>query len=307
MGKPTTEGSGDGSGMRKAYQIAHELLRDRLRQEDPEALEELESITESDIVVVSGSFDHIGAVLELSKTPHTRIHPNELDEVALRPDQVVFVNCPGNIRARASRNLTSFVSEGGFLFTTDWALKHVIEPAFPGYLEYNGKRTRDEVVRVELLETEDPFLRSLLGPEDDPQWWLEGSSYPIRVLAPEKVNVMIQSRELEERHGEAPVLVSFEHEEGKVYHMISHFYLQRTETRTKRHELLGSRYMDEKGIPRRLRAKYLAMGIEEMKLGEIEAAYTSSSALRQILIEKKRWLMRLSRKEREAKETTPKE
>ena len=131
------------SNMEKAYEIAQEMLKDRLRQEDPEAAEQLESVGEHDVIVVSGQYDHIGSVFELSKTPHTRVLPHELDAVSLRPDQVVFVNCPGHVRAPGARNLTSFVEEGGFLFTTDWALKYVIQPAFPGYLEYNGQGTLD--------------------------------------------------------------------------------------------------------------------------------------------------------------------
>jgi len=51
----------------------------------------------------------------------------------------------------------------------------------------------DEVVRVEILDAADPFLKSLLGPNDDPQWWLEGSSYPIRILNEKKVHVLDKS------------------------------------------------------------------------------------------------------------------
>jgi hypothetical protein len=65
-------------------------------------------------------------------------------------------------------------------------------------------------------------------------WWLEGSSYPIQILDKKKVKVLVRSDELKRRYGHDPVIVSFEWGEGIVYHMISHFYLQRSETRTKK-------------------------------------------------------------------------
>ena len=99
------------------------------------------------------------------------------------------------------KNLVEFVENGGFLFTTDWALKHVIEPGFPGTLRYNGRATGDEVVRVEIDAREDPFLQSLISEEDDPQWWIEGSSYPIEILEKDKVEVLVQSKEVKERYG----------------------------------------------------------------------------------------------------------
>ena len=49
-----------------------------------------------------------------------------------------------------------------------------------------------------------------------------------------KVKVLVRSDELKRRYGDDPVIVSFEWGKGIVYHMISHFYLQRSETRTKK-------------------------------------------------------------------------
>ena len=273
--------------MNKAYRIAQEMLNDRLRERDPEAFDDLKDIKEADVIIIRGEYDHIEQVLSMSGTPFTLINPKELEHAELRPDQIVFVNCPGKIRANGLRKLTTFVNEGGFLFTTDWSLKHVLEKAFPGYVEYNEKATADEVVRVEVLDKEDPFLKSILGPEDDPQWWLEGSSYPIRILDEEKVKVLVTSKEIKNRYGEAPVFITFEHGEGKIYHMISHFYLQRSETRTERHSASAMNYLSEKEIPVTLQAKYKDMGIDESTVGNVESAYTSSAMIGKILFDKK--------------------
>jgi hypothetical protein len=44
----------------------------------------------------------------------------------------------------------------------------------------------------------------------------------------------VKSDELKRKYKHDPVIVSFEWGKGIVYHMISHFYLQRSETRTKK-------------------------------------------------------------------------
>ena len=163
--------------MHKAYSIANELLRDKLKEEAPDILADLDDINESDVIVTVGQHDRIESVFSKVNTPHNLIHPEQLRGLRLDPDQIVFVNCPGQFDDRGLRRLNQFVEEGGFLFTTDWALKHVLEQAFPGYVRYNNQSTADEVVRVEVLSGDDPFLNSILGPDDDPQWWLEGSAF----------------------------------------------------------------------------------------------------------------------------------
>lgn len=281
------KGNGKGKGMDKAYTIAQELVRDRLKNIDPDAYREIQDIKEADVIVIRGTYDFIEQVLTMAKTPFTLVNPGDFRNVELRADQIVFVNCPGDLSREGLRSLERFVASGGFLFTTDWALRHVLEPAFPGYVEYNNRATRDEVVRVELLDTEDPFLKSLIGPNDDPQWWLEGSSYPITILNKEKVRVLVSSREIEQKYGESPVFVTFDYGEGKVYHMISHFYLQRSETRTARQKASAGTYLNEKEISPAMRMKYEKMGIAEAQLGDVESAYTSASMMNKILYDKK--------------------
>jgi hypothetical protein len=272
--------------MQSAYRVAEELLKDRLRKEAPEALRELEDLSAADIIVTRGQYDHIEQVFSHGGIPCTTVDPGAIDSAELRPDQVMFVNCAGNFTPPGLRKLHHFVHEGGFLFTTDWALKNVLEPAFPGFVEYNGRPTADDVVRVEILSEDDPFLSSILGPGDDPQWWLEGSSYPIRVLDAEKVQVLVKSKELEEKWGEAPVFVTFPFGAGRVYHMISHFYLQRTETRTKRQAGTSYEFLKEKGISEAEFAKYAALGADESNLGSVESALASRSMLSRVMYEK---------------------
>jgi hypothetical protein len=274
--------------MNSAYRVAQELLKDRLKDASPETLRELEQIHAADVIVVRGIHDHIEDVFIHAGTPFTAVSPEDLGKAQLRPDQIIFVNCPGKLTPGGLRKITTFVEEGGFLFTTDWALKHVLEAAFPGFVEYNLRPTHDEVVRIDVFETDDPFLKSVLDEQDDPQWWLEGSSYPVRILDQEKVKVLITSKDIEERYGEAPVFITFEYGQGKIYHMISHFYLQRTETRTARHAAPSAEYLKQKGIPKDLMYKYQQMGTDTLDTGSVESAYTSQTMITSVLLSKRK-------------------
>jgi len=213
------------------------------------------------------------------------VHPLHLHEVSLRPEQLVVVNCPGNVRDEAIPQIESFVSAGGSLFTTDWALKHVIERAFPRTISFNGRPTADDVVRIEIRDHDNPFLRGVMDESHDPQWWLEGSSYPIRVHDPERVQVLITSAELASKYGEPAVAVLFRHGEGEVFHMVSHYYLQRTELRTRRHSGSSFDYLKEKGI-----AADAAMApvMADLSLGEVESAHSSARLFSNVVAQKKR-------------------
>ena len=275
--------------MSKAYKVAQEMLKDRLRDVDESMANEFDEIHESDIVIVRGEYDFIEQVFSGIGLKHKAIGAGSLDSIELNPEQIVFINCPGNVEKKGLRKLVTFVENGGFLFTTDWALKHIIEPGFPGYIKYNGRSTADEVVRVEIMSEEDPFLKSLIGNNDDPQWWLEGSSYPIQVLDEDNVEVLVKSKDIKQRYDESAVFVSFDHGQGKIYHMISHFYLQRAETRTERHKNKGSDYLNEKLMMDDMRInKYKTMGADDTNLAEVEAAYSSSSLMNKVLWDKKR-------------------
>jgi len=215
--------------------------------EEKANIEILEDIIRTDIIVVDGTYDHIHLVLDSMKFPYTRISSEELLRHTLTPTQTIFVNCSSSFPPEGARILAGFVANCGQLITTDWALKHVLEVGFPGYVKYNNNSTADEVVRIELLEKDDPVLSGFLDEQSDPVWWLEGSSYPIEIIDKKKVKVLVKSKEIEEKYGVDPVLISFNHGKGIVYHMISHFYLQRSETREAKYSMKASDYAKFKG------------------------------------------------------------
>jgi hypothetical protein len=160
----------------------------------------------------------------------------------------------------------------------------VIEPAFPGVIAFNERPTGDDVVRVEVRDPDDVYVKGVIDGRDDPQWWLEASSYPIRILDPARVDVLITSRELGARYGEEPVAVRFAWGEGEVFHMISHYYLQRTETRTIRHQAGAGAYFAEKGVAL---GPDMAMCVQDLSVADVESARASSAFMSNVVIDKK--------------------
>lgn len=272
--------------MDEAYKLANEMVREKLGREDKGNIQILNDLTKNDIVVVTGSYDHIDQVLTSLKIPYAQIVPDELAGADLKPHQTVFVNCPGvAFSPEALRKLTTFVEAGGQLISTDWALRNVIELAFPNTIAFNDKATADEVVRVEVVDKKDSVVLGFLDEKAAPVWWLEGSSYPIKVLDKERVKVLIRSSELKEKYGEEAVVVRFQYGKGTVYHMLSHLYLQRTETRDKRQDAPAAEYVKDKGASDETKEKAANSGVT---YGQVQSANTTSDFVSRIIINQKK-------------------
>jgi hypothetical protein len=271
--------------MNKAYDLANDLVRERLQKEDVENVKILDEIRDHDIIVVGGTYDHIHLVLASMKIPFINISQSQLLQVDLRPSQTVFVNCASGFPPEGARKLATFVNDGGQLITTDWALRNVLEVAFPNTVAYNNRATADEVVRIEVMDKTDPIISGFLDEKVEPVWWLEGSSYPIQILDKEKVKILIRSKELKEKYGEEAVIVTFEYGKGVVYHMISHFYLQRTETRDKKQLANAGEYFKDKKASAETIKKAQESGVN---YAEVQSANTSADFVTRVIISQKR-------------------
>ncbi len=273
--------------MEQAYELSGIIVKDRLANEDHSNTKVIENISSNDLVVIEGTYDHIHLVLSHLKLPFVSINHNQLKDVKFEPHQTVFVNCAASFPQDQARRLATFVAEGGQLITTDWALKFVLEPAFPGYVSYNNKPTSDEVVRVEVMDKDDAVIKGFLDEETAPVWWLEGSSYPIKIQNKEKVKVLIRSKELKDKYGEEAVLIRFEYGKGVVYHMISHFYLQRTETKDTKQTSAASEYMKTKNVSV-LQDEAVKEQADKLNYGEVQSANTSSEFIMRAVINQKK-------------------
>ncbi|HPZ07780.1 MAG TPA: hypothetical protein PL110_06685, partial [Candidatus Eremiobacteraeota bacterium] len=231
--------------MDKANEAAGQVVRIRMEQQKPDKYRVWEDVEDSDIIVVTGVYDHLQDVLDATRTPYSLISPGELSRVKLNPRQILMINCPGDVDRKAIEKIKDFVKAGGYLFTTDWCLSNILEKAFPGFVEYNNNPTRDDVVEVQIADKGNPFLMNVFDRNATPCWWLENSSYPIRIVNDRKVNVLITSKEMDRKYGEPSIAITFPYGDGKVIHMTSHFYLQRSDTRYDRQAKSGNYYVKD--------------------------------------------------------------
>ncbi|MDX2015616.1 MAG: SH3 domain-containing protein [Myxococcaceae bacterium] len=249
---------------------AADLLRKRLANEDPQARAMLDAVKGKDIVVVAGSMDHIEQVLAAAKLPFTMIQPAQVATTELSSSMILMVNCPGVMPADSLRRVERFVRAGGLLYTTDWALKNVVEQVFPNTIKHNGQSTGNEVVPVLVDEKSDNLMsQMLLRKGSEPQWWLEGSSYPIQVLDGKRVKVLAHSKVLGEKYGSSPIVVRFPYEDGEVIHVVSHFVRQMATTGP----AVAAKDAKIDGLTAAQAADFAASGAATATIGDVESSY----------------------------------
>ena len=264
--------------MKDSYKTAGEVYFKKLAKDNPNEFRRFRRIAADDSIVVEGTYDKTQDVLDVMKVNYRLLDSEDLRRVDLPLDRPIFVNCAGNLSPSDIICLRSHVDHGGTLVTTDWALRNLIEQAFPGYVEYNGRSTKDDVVAVELTKAGHALLRGSVSLNDRPRWWLEGSSYPIRVLDQAKVQILIRSDQMKNKYGEGAIVVRFPFGKGMIYHMVSHIYLQRTEERSAWQRQVAGEFVKAKGIE----LSDFAIK-DDQTVGEMEAAYLSIGLLAHIL------------------------
>jgi len=119
----------------------------------------------------------------------------------------------------------TFVKEGGYLFTSDWGLT-LLEEATPGNVErggYIGPRS----VTLETGEgaADHSLLREVFPSSSgkrELKWEIDGSSYLVRARGPRVETLVVGTQIRRDR----AVAVSYPFEQGRVLHVLSHFYRQ---------------------------------------------------------------------------------
>jgi hypothetical protein len=261
-----------------AYAAAAKGYRERATRTNPREKQRLDQIVHGETLVVQGCYDQIEYVLDALSTPYERMPASQVCFGSLYDAKTLFVNCPGDLDEEGIDAVRQFVKRGGTLVSTDWALPRVVQRAFPGVIEHNGLSTRDDVVRVEVAEAGAGLLGDLVDADDTPCWWLEGASHPIRILDEKRAEVLVRSDEMAEKYKDDSIVVRFREEDGVVYHMVSHIFLQRTDLRSKRQRTSPIDYLKKKGA---------TVSADDLKsdqyLGEVEAAFASVGLVGKIL------------------------
>jgi hypothetical protein len=235
------------------------------------------------ILAVNGRYEKPKKVIEhMYASLKNVIKEKEIMKEDLSKYDVLLIGCPGSDIPHASYpRIKDFVMNGGWLITTDWAIKSIIENIFPGFIRWNRAKTADAVVACQIMNSNHPFLEGVLTEikqskwqsqtvkstkKSEFRWWLETKSFPIQILNHQAVNVLISSWEIQNKWGESPVLVEFDYGKmgGKVIHMISHTHLQKGGAKGKyASALILTNILDEKvsqkmGISKTLIPRYVS-------------------------------------------------
>ena len=146
------------------------------------------------------------------------------------------------------------------------------------------------MVEVRVLKQDNHFLQHVKSSRDAPKWWLEGQSHPIRILDRQRVQVLMASEEMKRKYGESPIAVTFKYGDGQVLHIVSHYYLQRTETRTAWEKSRGTDFARELGVKLIPEAK---AALEKTTAGEARDAYSASQLSANVIFAKQKMNVRL--------------
>lgn len=171
--------------------------------------------------------DSIEDILALHGIPHTVV--KSLRGRRLSPRQVLFLNCDQRPLGFDPAELRAFVRAGGWVMSSDWGLDHFLAPAFPELVRVTPPRkpqNRDVVVAIRPAAKGHFLLEGVFPARgEDVRWWLEPVSSFFRV-DPERVDVLVESDELGERFGSSAVAFTARVGEGRVAHVLGHFYQQ---------------------------------------------------------------------------------
>ena len=80
-------------GMFRAYQVAQEMIKDRLEDVDEEAAKEMGGVAQNEVIVVRGAYDFIERVFQKMDMPHKVVDPSAFEAFGPSPEQIVFLNC----------------------------------------------------------------------------------------------------------------------------------------------------------------------------------------------------------------------
>ncbi|MGE0192404.1 MAG: hypothetical protein AB7T63_10225 [Planctomycetota bacterium] len=221
-----------------ANRRAADIVRDMVGRGRRGSGATLDDIRGDDLLVVTGSFDKVGRVLESLRLPFRKTNPydiRELTDADFAKFKVVFWNCgdplPQEDMAAVAKRLETFVRQGGYLFTTDWAIQHVVMLAFPGYLATSGRHVAlpETIVDIEPARgsADHPLLDGVFLPGIRGRWWLEELAFDVRIGPRGRGHVepLISSAMLHDTMGVSPyVAVVFKYGRGRVLHAMGHYF-----------------------------------------------------------------------------------
>lgn len=290
LGSTALAGEVSSKGMSEANRAASKVVKKRLELERPADFKVLNQVEKADVVVVTGQYDHVQTVLASVGVPHVVVPGHQFNKLTLNAKQLLILNCGVSLNERGIAKVRQFVNAGGFLYTTDWALSDVVQKAFPGFVKATGRSTANDVVEVEVKKSDNALLKHLQLAKENPKWWLESSSEPIKVLNADKVEVLIASREMKRKYGQAPIAVTFPYGDGRVLHIASHFYMQQNQSRTVAEKKKAKDFIGQDSTVPSAVAKELEgdADLASTSGGNLSSAYAAQQMTSNLVIERKK-------------------
>src|SRR5881394_119498 len=155
-------------------------------------------VASAEVVIVTGSADHMEQVMRRAGVKFALVTPDQLPDVPLRWQQILMVNCTGQMSARAQERVRRFVNAGGLLYTTDHAVHYLLEPLFPGKVRFNHKTSEQEIFPMQ-TQGDRGFVAKIAAAADrgggEPRWQLAGGGMLFDVLDP-SVEVLMRSKQV---------------------------------------------------------------------------------------------------------------
>lgn len=176
-----------------------------------------------DVLVFESRGDHIQNVLTHLAVDHRLTMQGRVAEDGPHARAVFVSNCTGEMTEEDVARLAWFVRVGGYLFGSCWAVQETIERAIPGVVGRLG--TRGEVldnVPASPCAPDSPYLEGVFGPDVTPIYALEGA-FLIRVIDPERCEVLVDSPVCYDRWGGGNLAAWFPAGHGVVLDSVNHF------------------------------------------------------------------------------------
>lgn len=176
----------------------------------------------SPVVEVAGQWDKADKTLTKLELPFRHVKSRDVSSELLSSCKVLIINCAGDLKRDKLQAIRDFVSQGGYLLTTDWALDRMLVQTFPGYVSWNKGINSKDIYDAEYLAP-DPILAN--NTVRSAFWKLDQASHMVRIMKPGTVRVLVGSRQLaaEDPDHTGALAVIFPFGKGYVLHMVGHF------------------------------------------------------------------------------------
>ena len=178
------------------------------------------------VLVTRRGGDNIQVLLKDYGIDHREVRAASVHKAGIQPFSLFVANCPGEIVDKDVERLQWFVRVGGYLFASCWALTHTVQRCFPEVVDKLPLKGQViGTVGAEGRRPQSPYMKGVFDPATNPLYQLMGS-HLIRVLDPERFEVLIDSPEAATTWGDGNLAGWFTVGHGTILDSANHFDLQ---------------------------------------------------------------------------------